>query len=92
MNLLRPITIDSAGNERMNDVFFHHYKLPSVTHQVKPYPVTFLCLPGQLFHSLAPTAIPDLTRRTFLFPATDLVSLVPNDHWFETVWSKFTQT
>ena len=25
MNLLRPITIDSAGNERNNDVF-HHYK------------------------------------------------------------------
>ena len=25
MNLLRPITIDSAGNERNNDVY-HHYK------------------------------------------------------------------
>ena len=25
MNLLRPITIDSAGNERTNNVF-HHYK------------------------------------------------------------------
>ena len=25
MNLLRPITIESAGNERNNDVF-HHYK------------------------------------------------------------------
>ena len=26
MNLLIPVTIDSAGNERNNDVFFHHYK------------------------------------------------------------------
>ena len=26
MNLLRPITIDSDGKERNNDVFFHHYK------------------------------------------------------------------
>ena len=26
MNLLRPITIDSAGNERNNNVF-HHYKI-----------------------------------------------------------------
>ena len=26
MNLLRPITIDSAGNESNNDLF-HHYKV-----------------------------------------------------------------
>ena len=26
MNLLKPITIDSDGNERNNDVFFHRYK------------------------------------------------------------------
>ena len=26
MNLLRPITVDSDGNERNTNVFFHHYK------------------------------------------------------------------
>ena len=32
---------------------------PSATHQVTPYPVTFLCLPEQHFHSLAPTDRPN---------------------------------
>ena len=45
------------------NINFHKEIHPSVTH-----PVTFLCFPGQRFHSPAPTAIPNSTRRTFLFP------------------------
>ena len=42
---------------------------PSVKHPVKPYPVTFLCLREQLFHSPAPTDRPNSTLRTFYFPS-----------------------
>ena len=42
---------------------------PALTHPMKPYTVTYLCLLEQLSHFSAPIDRPDSNQRTFYFPS-----------------------